>query len=121
VYAALRSLGRAGVAELVERCCAHARSFAAALGAVPGVEILTDVVLNQVLVRFDDSDETTAAVVDHVLAERAVFLGPTRYKGRAAMRVSIVGWRTTADDIDIAVAAVLRALDNARNDRGARA
>src|SRR5437763_5677690 len=69
VYAALRSLGRTGVADLVERCCRHARQFADAFGSAPGVEILNDVVLNQVLVRFDDDDVTTAAVVEEVLAE----------------------------------------------------
>ena len=114
VYAALRSLGRAGVADLVERCCAHARSLASELAAVPGVEVLNDVVLNQVLLRFDDSDDVTAAVVDRVLADRAVFLTPTVYKGRTAMRVSIVGWRTTVDDVEVAVAAVLRALEAVR-------
>jgi glutamate/tyrosine decarboxylase-like PLP-dependent enzyme len=116
VYAVLRSLGRQGIADLVERCCAHARHFAEALGAVPGVAVLNDVVLNQVLVRFDDDDRVTERVVDGVLADRTAFLGPTRYKGRAAMRISVCGWQTTEDDVDQGVEAVLRALELARRD-----
>jgi glutamate/tyrosine decarboxylase-like PLP-dependent enzyme len=114
VYAALRSLGRHGVADLVERSCAHARRFAAAVRGTPGVAVLNDVVLNQVLIRFDDDDLVTARVVDEVLAERTAFLGPTRYKGRAAMRVSVCGWQTTSDDVDRAVDSVRRALVRAR-------
>ena len=59
VYAAIRSLGRSGIAELIERCCAHARRFAEALSQVPGIEVLNDVVLNQVLLRFSSEDGTT--------------------------------------------------------------
>ena len=88
VYAALRALGRGGVAELVERCCALARRFAEQLGAAPGVEVLNDVVLNQVLVRFlavgRRSDDLTRAVVDacparrHLLDERHHVAGAGR-------------------------------------------
>ena len=76
VYAAIRSLGRSGIAEIVERCCAHARRFAETLADAPGVEVLNDVVLNQVLVRFEDDDATTRAVIEartgrrHLLARR---------------------------------------------------
>ena len=75
IWAALRSLGRDGVAELVERCCACARHFAEVLGAEEGVEVLNDVVLNQVLVRFGDDDAATDAVVAAVQAEGTCWMG----------------------------------------------
>jgi glutamate/tyrosine decarboxylase-like PLP-dependent enzyme len=109
VWAALRSLGREGVAELVERCCEHARSFASLLGAAPGVEILNDVVLNQVLVRFGDDDETTREVVRRVQADGTCWLGGTDWQGRAAMRISVSSFRTTAADVERSVAAILAA------------
>ena len=107
VWAALRSLGRDGVAELVDRCCGHARSFAELLGAEPGVEILNDVVLNQVLVRFGDDDETTREVVRRVQADGTCWLGGTDWQGRAAMRISVSSFRTTSEarelgDVDAA-------------------
>ncbi len=115
VYAALRSLGRSGVADLVERDCAHARRFAAELSAVDGVAVLNEVVLNQVLVRFEDDDATTRRVVDELLAERKVYMGPSVFKGRAAMRISVSGWQTTDADVAFSVEAVRRALDRARS------
>jgi glutamate/tyrosine decarboxylase-like PLP-dependent enzyme len=110
VYAALRELGRRGVADLVERCCAHARRFAELLGAEPGVEVLNDVVLNQVLVRFGDDDERTLAVVDAVQREGTLWLGSTVHDGRAAMRISVSNWRTTTADVERSVAAILSAV-----------
>ena len=115
VYAALRSLGRTGIADLVERCCAHARRFAAELSAVDGVRVLNDVVLNQVLVRFEDDDATTRRVIDELLAERQVYMGPSVFKGRAVMRISVSGWQTTDADVTFSVEAVRRALDRARS------
>jgi glutamate/tyrosine decarboxylase-like PLP-dependent enzyme len=115
VYAALRSLGRAGVADLVERCCAYAQRFAAELSAVDGVQVLNDVVLNQVLVRFEDDDETTRRVVAELLAERQVYMGPSVFKGQAAMRISVSGWQTTDADVTFSVEAVRRALERARS------
>jgi glutamate/tyrosine decarboxylase-like PLP-dependent enzyme len=109
VWAALRSLGRTGVAELVERCCDHARTFADLLGAEPGVEILNDVVLNQVLVRFADDDETTREVVRRVQADGTCWLGGTDWQGRAAMRISVSSFRTTAEDVERSAAAILAA------------
>jgi glutamate/tyrosine decarboxylase-like PLP-dependent enzyme len=113
VYAALRSLGRSGVADLVDRCCAHARSFAEALGQEPGVEVLNDVVLNQVLVRFLDSggdhDARTRAVVKAVQEDGTCWLGGTTWQGKAAMRISVSNWSTTAEDVDRSVEAILRA------------
>ena len=109
VWAALRSLGRAGVADLVERCCDHAQAFADLLGAEPGVEILNDVVLNQVLVRFGDDDETTREVVRRVQADGTCWLGGTDWQGRAAMRISVSSFRTTEADVDRSAAAILEA------------
>jgi glutamate/tyrosine decarboxylase-like PLP-dependent enzyme len=108
VYAALRSLGRSGVADLVERCCRHARRFAQGLARIPGAEVLNDVVLNQVLVRFHDDDDITRNVVQKVLGDGTAFLTGTTYRGRAAMRVSVCNWSTTEDDVDRAVEAVGR-------------
>jgi glutamate/tyrosine decarboxylase-like PLP-dependent enzyme len=114
VWAALRSLGRTGTAELVDRCCAHARSFAAALGAAPGVEILNDVVLNQVLVRFDGDDQRTRGVVDRVQRDGTLWLGPTVWRGAAAMRISVSSWQTTDADVARSTAAILAALEAER-------
>lgn len=107
VYAALRSLGRKGVAELVERCCAHARLFAELLEA-SGATILNDVVLNQVLVRFGDG-ETTRAVIRRVQEDGACWLGGTEWQGEHAMRISVSNWRTTREDVERSAAAILAA------------
>jgi len=115
VYAALRSLGRAGVRDLVERCCALARRFADRLRAEPGIEILNDVVLNQVLVRFQprqgtgDADAATRDVIAKVQADGTCWLGGTVWHGKAAMRISVSNWSTTEGDVDASVAAILRA------------
>ena len=87
VYAALRFLGRRGVAELVDRCCDHARRMAARLSAAEGVDVLNDVVLNQVVVRFAD-DETTAAVIDAV-QRTPCWLSGSSFQGEAVMRISV--------------------------------
>ena len=113
VWAAVRSLGRNGVAELVDRCCGHARAFAALLGAEPGVEILNDVVLNQVLVRFGDDDETTREVVRGVQADGTCWLGGTDWQGRAAMRISVSSFRTTSEDVERSAEAILAAARSA--------
>ncbi len=110
IWAALRSLGRDGVAELVERCCACARRFAEILAAAEGVEVLNDVVLNQVLVRFGDDDGATDAVVAAVQAEGTCWMGPTTWRGRRAMRISVSNWATTIGDVDRSCAAILAAV-----------
>jgi glutamate/tyrosine decarboxylase-like PLP-dependent enzyme len=107
VYAAIRSLGRSGIAELLEGCCANARRFAAALRA-GGAEILNDVVLNQVLVRFGDGDQTRE-VIERVQADGTCWLGGTEWGGEHAMRISVSNWRTTPEDVDRSAAAVLAA------------
>ena len=109
VWAALRSLGRQGVAELVDRCCDHAATFAAILGEQPDVEILNEVVLNQVLVRFGDDDEMTREVVRRVQADGTCWLGATDWQGRAAMRISVSSFRTTSDDVERSADAILAA------------
>jgi glutamate/tyrosine decarboxylase-like PLP-dependent enzyme len=112
VYAAIRSLGRTGISELVERCCAHARRFAVALASVPDVEVLNDVVLNQVLVRFldpaGDHDGRTAAVIRAVQEDGTCWLGGTTWQGKGAMRISVSNWSTTEGDVDRAVEAIVR-------------
>jgi glutamate/tyrosine decarboxylase-like PLP-dependent enzyme len=109
IWAALRSLGREGVGELVERCCACARRFGQVLGAEEGIEVLNDVVLNQVLVRFGDDDAATDAVVAAVQAEGTCWVGPTTWRGRRAMRISVSHWATTVSDVDRSCAAILAA------------
>ena len=110
VWAALRTLGRPGVAELVDRCCALARRFALALDEMPGVQVLNDVVLNQVLVRFGDSDEVTQRVIAAAQDEGTCWFGATVWKGMAAARISVSNWSTTEADIDRSVAAIRRLL-----------
>jgi len=112
VWAALRTLGRNGVAELIERCCDHATTFASVLGAEPDVEILNEVVLNQVLVRFREDDDVTREVVRRVQADGTCWLGGTDWQGRAAMRISVSSFRTTAEDVERSAAAILDAFKN---------
>ena len=112
IYAALRSLGRAGLADMIDRCCRLARRMADGLRGVPGVTILNDVVLNQVLVRFDspdgsDADAFTRAVIAAVQADGTCWLGGTTWHGMAAMRISVSNWSTTEADADLSVEAIL--------------
>jgi glutamate/tyrosine decarboxylase-like PLP-dependent enzyme len=108
VYAALRSLGRSGVAELVERCCRHARTFGEELSRLPGCEILNEIVLNQVLLRFGD-DETTSAVLRAVQESGEAWMSGTTWDGRAAIRISVSNWRTSDADVARTLAAFERA------------
>jgi glutamate/tyrosine decarboxylase-like PLP-dependent enzyme len=117
IYAAIRSLGRSGVAELVERCCSHARRFGEKLGATPNVEVLNDVVLNQVLVRFldktGDHDAYTRAVIEAVQNDGTCWLSGTTWHGMSAMRISVSNWATTSDDVERSIEAILRAATDA--------
>ena len=106
VWAALHSLGREGIAELIERNCAQARQFAARLGAA-GYAVLNEVVLNQVLVSFGEA-ERTRAVVAALQREGTCWCGTTVWQGRTAMRISVSNWSTRAEDIDRSVEAMLR-------------
>jgi glutamate/tyrosine decarboxylase-like PLP-dependent enzyme len=108
-WAALRELGRTGVADLVDRCCALARRFADLLAAVEGVTVVNDVVLNQVLVRFGDDDASTDAVVAAVQRSGECWMGATTWHGSRLMRISVSNSSTTERDVDRAVAAVTAA------------
>jgi glutamate/tyrosine decarboxylase-like PLP-dependent enzyme len=107
VWAALRSLGRAGLAEMIERNCAQARRFADKLSAA-GCEVLNDVVLNQVLVAFGDA-EKTRRVIQGIQDDGTCWAGVTVWQGRTAMRISVSSWATTDADVDRSVAAMLAA------------
>jgi glutamate/tyrosine decarboxylase-like PLP-dependent enzyme len=113
-WAALRQLGRTGVADLVERCCALARRFAEQLSAIDGVTVANDVVLNQVLVHFGD-DEATDRVVARVQQSGECWMGATTWHGRRLMRISVSNWSTTAADVDRSVAAIRTATDAVRH------
>ena len=108
VYAALRALGRQGVADLVERCCDRARRIAHLLAAEPGVRVLNDVAINQVLVRFGEDDETTRAVVSGVQADGTCWLSGTTWHDMAAMRISVSNWATSEEDARRTADAILR-------------
>ena len=102
VYAALRSLGRRGVQDLVERCCDAAARFAGRIAELDGVEVLNEVVLNQVLFRFE-SDERTDEVLRQVQESGRVWLSGTTWDGRKAIRVSVSNWQTGDEEIDLAI------------------
>jgi glutamate/tyrosine decarboxylase-like PLP-dependent enzyme len=121
VLAALRSLGRSGLVDLIERDSALARRMADHLRAAPRARVLNDVVLNQVLVRFDGADPTddaagdarTRAIIANVQRDGTCWLGGTTWQGRAAMRVSVTSWQTTEADLDRSAAAILRSVAEA--------
>lgn len=106
VWAALRSLGRAGLEDLIERTCQYAQVFAQGLSAA-GFEILNDVVLNQVLVSFGD-DEKTRRVIAGVQEEGTMWAGGSFWHGKQAMRISVSSWATTADDVEHSLEAIIR-------------
>ena len=106
VWAALKSLGRRGLADLIERNCRHAARFAEGLQAA-GFDVLNEVTLNQVMVSFGD-DETTARVIDAVQAEGTCWCGGTHWHGRAAMRISVSSWATRDEDVERSLAAIIR-------------
>jgi glutamate/tyrosine decarboxylase-like PLP-dependent enzyme len=110
VYAAIRALGRSGVESLIDRNCNNARQMAELLRADPRVQVLNDVVLNQVLVRFGDDDDFTRAVIAGVQEEGTCWLGGTTWQGLAAMRISFSNWATSEDDVARSAAAILRVL-----------
>ena len=106
VWAVLRSLGKSGLAELVERCCQHANHFADGLRAA-GYEVLNEVVLNQVLVAFGDAD-TTQRVIAGVQRDGTCWCGGTVWQGRTAMRISVSSWATTEADVNQSLDAIIR-------------
>ena len=113
VWAALRSLGRTGVAEMVERFCTRAKQFAAGLSAIDGVEVLNDVVYTQVCVSFGP-DEVTREVARRLLADGTAWMTPSTWRGRAVLRISVSNWRTTEEDVQRTLEAVRRVLAEVR-------
>ena len=105
VWAALKSLGRDGVAAMIERCCGNARRFADGLRAA-GYDILNDVVLNQVLVSFGDG-ATTKRIISEIQEDGTCWCGSTIWQGHTAMRISVCNWSTTAADVDESLDAIL--------------
>jgi glutamate/tyrosine decarboxylase-like PLP-dependent enzyme len=108
VWAVLKSLGRDGVAALVDGFCEHARAFAEGIAAIPGAEVLNDVVFTQVCAAFGD-DDATRAVVDAMLADGTAWTTGSRWRGRAVLRVSVSNWSTTAADVQASLDALRRA------------
>jgi glutamate/tyrosine decarboxylase-like PLP-dependent enzyme len=108
IYAALRSLGRAGVAELVGRNCAQARRMAQRLAEIPGARIVNDVVLNQVLLQLPGGDDVNRAAVAAVQRDGTCWLGGTTWNDRYVLRVSVSNWSTTDEDIDRSADAIIR-------------
>jgi glutamate/tyrosine decarboxylase-like PLP-dependent enzyme len=112
VYAAIRALGRRGIADLVDRSCSLAHRFAERLGADDRVEVLNDVVLNQVLVRFlapdGDHDALTQRVLAAVQRDGTCWMSGTNWQGKSAMRISVSNWSTDEEDVDRSVEAILR-------------
>lgn len=118
-YAAIRELGRQGIADLIERTCRHASAIVNGLAELPGVEVLAAPIINQGLVRFlDGSPQATAAdhdrrterVINAIVASGEAFFGATSWRGRRAMRVGVLNWQTSERDVERAVAAVAHAL-----------
>jgi len=118
-YAAIRSLGRQGIADLVERCCKHAHSIVTRVGQLEGAEMLWEPTINQGLVRFldrspgatdEDHDRRTDEVIAAILKTGEAFFQGTTWRGRRAMRVSVCNWRTSDEDVERVVDAVKRVL-----------
>jgi glutamate/tyrosine decarboxylase-like PLP-dependent enzyme len=107
IWAAVRSLGRAGVEAMIERDCRHAQRFAAGLAAA-GFSILNDVQLNQVLVSFG-APELTQRVIAKVQNDGSCWCGLTVWQGQTAMRISVSSWATTDEDVELSLIAILRA------------
>ncbi|AFR27682.1 aminotransferase class V-fold PLP-dependent enzyme [Arthrobacter sp. Rue61a] len=110
VWAALRQLGRHGVIAMVERLAANARALAEGLAAIPGVEVLNDVVFTQVSVSFG-SDDRTHRVTQRLMAEGAVWMSGSAWRGREILRISVSNWSTDAGDVAASIAAVRRAVE----------
>jgi glutamate/tyrosine decarboxylase-like PLP-dependent enzyme len=108
VWAALRSLGRCGVADLVDRLAGNARALAAGVAKIEGAEIVNDVVFTQVCVAFGD-DERTRAVTARLLADGAVWMSGSRWRDRDVLRISVSNWSTDDQDVAASVDAVRRA------------
>jgi len=118
-YAAIRELGRTGIADLVERCCRHASALVEGIGALAGAEILWAPVINQGLLRFPDPapgatdadhDARTDRTIAAIIATGKLFVGGTTWRGKRCMRISVCNWRTSEADVAMAVEAVREVL-----------
>ena len=118
-YAALRQLGRDGVANLIDRCCAHAHSLVTRIGQLPGAEMLCEPTINQGLVRFldptpgateADHARRTDEVIAAILATGEAFFTGSNWNGHRVMRVSVCNWQTSENDMERAVKAVEKVL-----------
>lgn len=113
IYAVLKTLGRDGLSDLIVRCCVHARQMAKLLGAHPRVTILNEVVLNQVLVRFNDraGNNITPRVIAAIQQDGVCWVGGTSWKREPAMRISISNWSTSEHDVTVSAASMLKAAE----------
>jgi aromatic-L-amino-acid decarboxylase len=120
-YAALCQLGRSGIAELVERTCAHAHALVTRIGRLPGARVVWEPTINQGLVRFldprsgateQDHDRRTDETIARIVATGEAFFGGTTWRGMRCMRISVCSWQTRAADVDRAVRAAQRVLGN---------
>jgi len=113
-YAALRGMGRDGVADLIDRCCRHAHSLVTRIGSLPGAEVVWEPGINQGLVRFLDPagnhDARTDQVIVAIQRDGEAFFGGTTWRGKRCMRVSVCNWQTSDSDVERSVAAARRAL-----------
>ena len=114
-YAALRSLGRRGLEELVDRCCEHARAIVAGIGALPGVEVVSEPIINQGILRFlakdGDHDRRTDEVIDRIQAKGVTWFGGSNWRGTRVMRVIVLNWRTREKDVADAIESVRQVLE----------
>jgi glutamate/tyrosine decarboxylase-like PLP-dependent enzyme len=113
-YAAIRALGRAGIAEIVERCCAYAERLVKGIGALAGAEIVAAPIINQGLVRFlgddGDHDRATDAMIRRIQRRGVAWFGGATWRGMRVMRVSVCNYLTTDEDIDRTLASIREAL-----------
>ena len=114
-YAALRQLGRQGIAAMIERCCRHAHALVLGIGRLPGAEVLWEPTVNQGLVRFldpngQDHDGRTEEVIERIVASGEAFFQPTTWRGKRAMRISVCNWQTSEDDVERVIQAVASSL-----------
>jgi glutamate/tyrosine decarboxylase-like PLP-dependent enzyme len=118
-YAAIRQLGRLGIAGLIERTCDHSRRLVPRIGALPGAEVISEPVINQGLVRFGstapgataaDHDRRTDAVIAAVLESGDAFFSGTTFQGQRCMRISVCNWQTNDRNVDRAIEAIARAM-----------
>jgi glutamate/tyrosine decarboxylase-like PLP-dependent enzyme len=109
VWAVLRSLGRSGVAELVERLCRHASAFAEGISGIEGAAVLNDVVFTQVCATFG-TDQRTKEVVRRLLADGTVWMSGSTWRGQSVLRISVSNWSTTQSDVERSLDAVRKAV-----------